>query len=160
MVLEKALENSLDCKDSKPVNPKGNQSWIFIEGLMLKLKPQYYGHLMWRADSLKRPPDAGKDWRQEEKGTGKSGVLQSMGLQRIRHDLVTEQQMGRDELRIFPWSKAINFYLGGTSSHKFWCVILSLSFCSKYFLILLWIFLWLMGYLYMCCSLSKHSGMF
>ena len=40
-----------------------------LEGLMLKLKLQYFGHLMWRADSLGKDPDAGKDWRQEEKGT-------------------------------------------------------------------------------------------
>ena len=40
-----------------------------LEGLMLKLKLQYFGHLMQRADSLGKDPDAGKDWRQEEKGT-------------------------------------------------------------------------------------------
>jgi len=39
-----------------------------LEGLMLKLKPQYFGHLMQRTDSLKKDPEAGKDWRQEEKG--------------------------------------------------------------------------------------------
>ena len=52
VVLEKTLENPLDCK-IKPVNLKGNQSWIFIgRMLMLKLKLQYFGHLMWRTDSL------------------------------------------------------------------------------------------------------------
>ena len=44
----------LDCKEIKPVNPKGDQSWIFIKGLMLKLKLQYFGHLMWRTDSLEK----------------------------------------------------------------------------------------------------------
>ena len=39
-----------------------------LEGLMLKLKFQYFGHLMWRADSLGKNPDAGKDWKQEDKG--------------------------------------------------------------------------------------------
>ena len=39
-----------------------------LEGLMLKLKLQYFGHLMWRADSFEKDPDAGKDWRREEKG--------------------------------------------------------------------------------------------
>ena len=39
-----------------------------LEGLMLRLKHQYFGHLMWRANSLKKYPDAGKDWGQEEKG--------------------------------------------------------------------------------------------
>ena len=52
MVLEKTLESSLDCKDIQPVHPKGDQSWVFIGGLMLRLKLQYFGHLMRRADSL------------------------------------------------------------------------------------------------------------
>ena len=52
MVLEKTLESPLDCKEIQPVHPKGDQSWVFIEGLMLKLKLQYFGHLMRRADSL------------------------------------------------------------------------------------------------------------
>ena len=53
MVLEKTLESPLDCKEIKPVHAKGNQSWIFI-GRMLKLKLQYFGHLMQRADSLEK----------------------------------------------------------------------------------------------------------
>ena len=52
VVLEETLESPLDCKEIQPVHPKGNQSWIFTEGLMLKLKLQYFGHLMKRADSL------------------------------------------------------------------------------------------------------------
>ena len=46
VVLEKTLESPLDCKEIQPVHPKGNQSWVFIEGLMLKLKLQYFGHLL------------------------------------------------------------------------------------------------------------------
>ena len=49
VVLEKTLESPLDCKEIQPVNPKGS-----LEGLMLKLKLQYFGHLMWRADSLEK----------------------------------------------------------------------------------------------------------
>ena len=59
MVLEKTLESSLDCKEIQPVHPKGNQSWIFI-GRMLKLKLQYFGHLKWRTDSLKKTLMLGK----------------------------------------------------------------------------------------------------
>ena len=52
VVLEKTLEGPLDCKEIQPVHPKGNQS---LEGLMLKLKLQHFGHLMWRrSDSLKK----------------------------------------------------------------------------------------------------------
>ena len=53
MVLEKILESALDCKEIQPVHPKGDQSWVFI-GLMLRLKLQYFGHLMSRADSLEK----------------------------------------------------------------------------------------------------------
>ena len=52
MVLEKTLESPLDCKEIQPVYPKGDQSWVFIEGLMLRLKLQSFGHLMQRADLL------------------------------------------------------------------------------------------------------------
>ena len=67
MVLEKTLESPLDCKEIKPVNRKGNHPEYTLEGLMLKLKLQYFGHLMQRDDSLEKDPDAGKDCSQEEK---------------------------------------------------------------------------------------------
>ena len=53
MVLEKTLESPLDCNEIQPVHPKGDQSWVFIGG-MLKLKLQYFGHLMQRADSFEK----------------------------------------------------------------------------------------------------------
>ena len=60
VVLEKTLESPLDCKEIQPVHPKGNQSWIFIKGLMLKLKLQYFGHLMQRDDSFEKTLMLGK----------------------------------------------------------------------------------------------------
>ena len=54
VVLEKTLESPLDCKEVQPVHPQGDQSWVFIEGLMSKLKLQYFGHLMRRTDSLEK----------------------------------------------------------------------------------------------------------
>ena len=54
MVLEKILESPLVSKEIQPVHPKGDQSWVFMEGLMLKLKLQYFGHLMRRADSFEK----------------------------------------------------------------------------------------------------------
>ena len=63
VVLEKILEISLDIKEIKPVNPKENQPWILIdsdEWLILKLKPQYFGHLMWKANSLENTLMLGK----------------------------------------------------------------------------------------------------
>ena len=50
-MLEKTLESPLDCKEIQPVHPKGKRSWVFIRR-MLRLKLQYFGHLMWRVDSL------------------------------------------------------------------------------------------------------------
>ena len=58
--LEKTLESPLDCKEIKPVNPKGNQSWIFTEELMLNPKLHYFGHLMWRTNSLEKTLMPGK----------------------------------------------------------------------------------------------------
>ena len=54
----------------KEINPEYS-----LEGLMLKLKLQYFGHLMWTTDSLEKDPDAGKDWTQEEKGTTKDEMV-------------------------------------------------------------------------------------
>ena len=53
-VLEKTLESPLGCKEIQPVHPEGDQSWCSLEGLMLKLKLQYFGHLMRRADLLEK----------------------------------------------------------------------------------------------------------
>ena len=69
VVLEKNLESPLDCKEIKLVNPKGNQSWIFIgrtdaEAVTQILWPPYVKNWL-----IGKDPDAGKDWRREEKGT-------------------------------------------------------------------------------------------
>ena len=117
VVLEKTLESPLDCKEIKLVYPKGNQSWIFIERTDAKAEtPILWPHdvkswLIWK------DPDAGKDWRQEQKGMtenemvgwhhqlniyefeqtlgdregqGRPGMLQSMGSQRPGHDWASE----------------------------------------------------------------------
>ena len=60
MVLENTLESPLDCKAIQPVHPKGDQSWCSLEGLMLKLKLQYFGHLMQRTDSFVKSLILGK----------------------------------------------------------------------------------------------------
>ena len=54
MVLEKTLESPLDCKEIQPVHSGGDQPWDSLEGMMLKLKLQYFGHLMRRVDSLEK----------------------------------------------------------------------------------------------------------
>ena len=54
MVLEKTLKSPLDRKEIQPVHSEGDQPWDFLEGMMLRLKPQYFGHLMRRVDSLEK----------------------------------------------------------------------------------------------------------
>ena len=69
VVLEKTLENHLDYKEIKPVNPKGNQSWIFIG----RTDAEAEAPILWsptvKSWFIGKDPDSGKDWRQEEKGT-------------------------------------------------------------------------------------------
>ena len=69
VVLEKTLENPLDCKEIKPINPKVNQSWIFIGRTDVEAETP----ILWQPDSknwlIGKDPNAVKDWRQEEKGT-------------------------------------------------------------------------------------------
>ena len=60
MVLEKTLESPLDCKEIQPVHPKDISPEYTLEGLMLKLKLQYSGHLMRRTDSLEKALMLGK----------------------------------------------------------------------------------------------------
>ena len=68
VVLEKTLESPLDCKEIHLVHPKGNQSWIFIG----RMDAEAETSILWPPDAknwlIWKDPDAGKDWRQEEKG--------------------------------------------------------------------------------------------
>ena len=60
VVLEKSLESPLDYKEIKPVHPKGNQSWIFIGRTDAEAETSFFGHLMWRTDSLEKTLMLGK----------------------------------------------------------------------------------------------------
>ena len=68
-MLEKTLERPLDCKEIQPVNPKGNQSWIFIGRTDAKAEAPILWPPAVKNWPIGKDPDAGKDWRQEEKGT-------------------------------------------------------------------------------------------
>ena len=84
MVLEKTLESPLDCKEIKPGKSQGNQSWIFIGRTDAEAKTP----ILWPPDAkdwlIGKEPDAGKDWRQEEKGMTEDemvdGITNSMGM--------------------------------------------------------------------------------
>ena len=68
MVLEKTLESPLDCKEIQSVHSKGDQSWCSLEGMMLKLKLQYFGHFMRRVDSLEKTLMLGGIWGRRRRG--------------------------------------------------------------------------------------------
>ena len=111
VVLEKTIESPLDSKEIKQINPKGNQSWTFTGRTAAEAETPKF----WPPDAkywlIGKDPDAGKDWKQEEKGmTGWDGGMtsptqwkwvwagsrswwwtgKSMGSQRVGHDWVTE----------------------------------------------------------------------
>ena len=84
MVLEKTLESPLDCKEIQSVHPKGDQSWVFIGRLMLKLKLQYFGHLMQRVDSLEKSlmlqGTGGRSRRERQRMRWQDGITDSMDM--------------------------------------------------------------------------------
>ena len=97
MVLEKTLESLLDCKEIQPVYSKGDRSWCSLEGMMLQLKLQYFGHLLRRVDSLEETLMLGVIGGKRRRGRqrmrwldGITDSLRFMGSQRVGHDGATE----------------------------------------------------------------------
>jgi len=115
VVLEKTPESPLDCKEIQPVHPKGDQSWMFIGGTDAEAETPIFWPPHVKSWLIRKDPDAGKDWGQEEKGTtedemagwhhqldghefewtpgvgdGQGGLVGFMGSQRVRHDWATE----------------------------------------------------------------------
>ena len=88
VVLEKTLESPLDCKEIKLINPKGNQSWIFIGRADAEAELQYFGHLMWRADSLEKTLMLGKIEGRRRRGWQRmrwlDGITNSMAMSLIK----------------------------------------------------------------------------
>ena len=141
VMLGKTLDSPLDSKEIKPVSPKGNQQWIFIG----RMDAEAEAPILWPPDVksqlLRKDPDAGKDWRQEEKGTTEDEFVGwhhqleghefeqtpgdsagQMGLvcyspwgDRIGHDLVTEQQ---PKVVDFRWRKRFGGQLNEWNKRK------------------------------------------
>ena len=89
MVLEKTFESPLDCKEIKPVNPKEISPEYSLEGLMLKLKFQYVGHLMGRTDSLEKTlileKIEGRRRRGQQRMRWLDGITDSMNMSLSKH---------------------------------------------------------------------------
>ena len=94
VVLEKTLESPFDCKEIQPVNPKESQSWIFIG----KTDAEAETPILWPPDAKNwltgKDPDAGKDWRPEEKGTTEDEMV---GWHHCLDGIEFEQALGVGE---------------------------------------------------------------
>ena len=163
-MLEKTLESPLDCKEIQPVHPKGNQSWIFIGRTDSKAEtpilwpPDVKSWLIWkdwcweRLKAVGEGDDRGWDcwmasstwltWVWETWGswwwTGRPGVLQSTGLQRVRHDWATELN----------WT--LNLCIYALPSSKLYLVVVASvdDFCLNHQFFLCWWPLWVFSYIY------------
>ena len=141
VVLDKILKSLLESKEIKPVNPKGNWSWIFTGRTDAEAETPILWPFDVKSQLTGKDPDAGEDWRQKEKGitgwdgwmasltwwtwvwtnsrrwwrTGKPGVLQSTGSQRVRLNSATAQQCRKKKyskmLRVCLFIFIFNFIL-------------------------------------------------
>ena len=158
MVLKKTFESPLNCKEIKPANPKGNQSWIFIGA-------ETEAPTLWPTDTknwlIAKDPDTGRDWRQKGKAEAEDGMIRQHyqlngrefektsgdgGRQRsrslaccspwgwkVRHNLVTEKQQNYfwyclRKIVILMWKIQIYW--------RKWCLPLWINFKSNLFSLL------------------------
>ena len=145
MILEKTLESPLGCKEIKPINPQGNQPWIFIG----RTDDEAEAPILWPLDMkswlIRKDPDAGKDWKQEEKGMTEDEVVgwhhrlnghkfeQALGAGEGQGSLVCCSPRGHKDLDMTEQLNNNDFVSGsGYSSKQNWYESLtSRSLCSS-----------------------------
>ena len=151
VVLEKTLESPLDCKEIQPVHSERNQPWDFVGGNDAEAKTPVLWPPHAKSWLIGKNSDAGRDWRQEEKGmtgwdgwmasltqwtwvwvnsrswwwTGRPGVLRFMGSQRVRHDWATD-------LIWSEWLMALSTFSHEPSRAPF-CKVAVQDFCQLFY---------------------------
>ena len=134
VVLEKTLESPLACKEIKPVNPKGNQSWIFVRRTDAEVEAPILWLLDVKSQLIRKDPDAGKDWRQEEKGTTEDKMVgwhhwlnghefeQTLGGSEVQWSLACCSLWGHKESDMPDWTTISSFVTSFQGTFVGWAV--------------------------------------
>ena len=123
LVMVRPLESPLECKENKPVNPKGNQPWIFIGGTDAEADTLILWPPNVKSWLIRKDPDAGKDWRQEEKGTTEDEMV-GWHHQLDGHEFEQALELVMDREA---WHAAVHgiekswTWLSDWTELKFWC---------------------------------------